>query len=178
MAVVDASPIIYYSRIGELYWLVGIYRSLKTTEAIFRETVDDARELNKPGVSAIEMAFSKGWISISELSDDEQDSARDIAISEGIELEDAELIALAIRENDIAVTNDRLLRLVALAHSLKAHWATTPILIACRENTLTISQAKSMINRLVEAGLRVKPQTLVAIYTVIESAKGDTAIHI
>ncbi len=35
------------------------------------------------------MAFSKGWISISELSDDEQDSARDMAISEGIELEDA-----------------------------------------------------------------------------------------
>ncbi|NOR78694.1 MAG: hypothetical protein GQ523_09840, partial [Methanophagales archaeon] len=58
---------------------VGFYRSLKTTGAIVRETVDDARELNKPGVSAIEMALSKGWISVSELSDDEKDSARNIA---------------------------------------------------------------------------------------------------
>lgn len=48
MAVLDASPIIYYSRIGELYWLLGFYRSLRTTGAIVRETVDDARELNKP----------------------------------------------------------------------------------------------------------------------------------
>ncbi|MCK4736742.1 MAG: hypothetical protein KAT65_30080 [Methanophagales archaeon] len=171
MAVLDASPIIYYSRIGELYWLVGIYRSLKTTGAIVRETVDDARELNKPGVSAIEMAFSKGWISVSELSDDEKDSARNMAKSEGIEPEDAELIVLAIRKNDIMVTNDKMLRLVALAHGLNVHWATTPILIACKENKLTIAQAKSMINRLVDAGLRVKPQTLVAIYTVIESSK-------
>lgn len=171
MAVLDASPIIYYSRIGELYWLVGIYRSLKTTGAIVRETVDDARELNKPGVSAIEMAFSKGWISVSELSDDEKDSARNMAKSEGIEPEDAELIVLAIRKNDIMVTNDKMLRLVALAQGLNVHWATTPILIACKENKLTIAQAKSMINRLVDAGLRVKPQTLVAIYTVIESSK-------
>lgn len=156
---------------GSCIGLVGVYHSLKTTEAIFRETVDDARELNKPGVSAIEMAFSKGWISVSELSDDEKDSAREIAISEGIEPEDAELIALAIRENDIVITNDRLLRLVAHAHGLKVHWATTPILIACKENKLTIAQAKSMINRLVDGGLRVKPQTLVAIYTVIESSK-------
>lgn len=171
MAVLDASPIIYYSRIGELYWLVGIYRSLKTTGAIVRETVDDARELNKPEVSAIEMAFSKGWISVSELSDDEKDSARNMAKSEGIEPEDAELIVLAIRKNDIMVTNDKMLRLVALAQGLNVHWATTPFLIACKENKLTIAQAKSMINRLVDAGLRVKPQTLVAIYTVIESSK-------
>jgi predicted nucleic acid-binding protein len=171
MVVLDASPIIYYSRIGELYWLVGFYRSLKTAEAIVRETVDDARELNKPGVSAIEMALSKGWISVSELSDDEKDSAGNIAKSEGIEPEDAELIVLAIRENDILVTNDKMLRLVALAHRLKVHWATTPILVACRENKLTISQAKSMINRLVDTGLRVKPQTLVVIYTVIESTE-------
>ena len=77
-----------------------------------------------------------------------------------------------MRENDIVVTNDKMLRLVALAQGLKVHWATTPILIACRADKLTISQAKSMINRLVDAGLRVKPQTLVAIYTVIESTKG------
>ncbi|MFV9676440.1 MAG: hypothetical protein ACNYVW_02135 [Methanosarcinales archaeon] len=55
-----------------------------------------------------------------------------------------------------------MLKLVAQAYGLKVHWATTPILIACRENKLTIAQAKSMINRLVDAGLRVKPQTLVA----------------
>jgi len=34
MAVVDASPIIYYSRIGELYWLLAFYRALKTTGAV------------------------------------------------------------------------------------------------------------------------------------------------
>ncbi len=50
MAVLDASPIIYYSRIGELRWLLDFYRALKTTGAIVRETVDDARVLNKPGV--------------------------------------------------------------------------------------------------------------------------------
>jgi len=116
MVVVDASPIIYYSRIGELYWLLGFYRSLKTTGTIVRETVDDARELNKPGVSAIEMALSKGWISVSELSDDEKYSARNIARSEGIEPEDAELIVLAIRENDIVITNNKIMR-----HCLKMH---------------------------------------------------------
>ena len=108
MAVLDASPIIYYSRIGELYWLLGFYRSLKTTGSIVRETVDDARELNKPGVSAIEMALSKGWISVSYLSDDEKDFARNIAESEGIEPEDAEIIVLAMKENDVVVTNDRM----------------------------------------------------------------------
>ena len=169
MAVLDASPIIYYSRIGELHWLLGFYQSLKTTRAIVRETVDDARELNKPGVSAIEAVLSRGCISVSELSDDEKDSAGNIAESEGIEPEDAGVIVLAMRENDIVVTNDRMLRLVALAHGLEVNWATTPIIIGCREGRISIEQAKSMINRLVSAGLRVKPQTLVAIYTVIES---------
>jgi len=64
---------------------------------------------NKPGVSAIEMALSKGWISVSYLSDDEKDFARNIAESEGIEPEDAEIIVLAMKENDIVVTNDRML---------------------------------------------------------------------
>ncbi len=171
MALLDASPIIYYSRIGELRWLLVFYHSLKTAGAVVRETVDDARELNKPGVSAIEMSLSKGWIAVSELSDDEKESASKIAKLEGVEPEDAELIVLAKRENEILVTNDKILRLVAQAYGVKVHWATTPILIACRENKLTIAQAKSMINRLVDAGLRIKPQTLVAIYTVIERTK-------
>ncbi len=162
MAVLDASPIINYSRIGELRWLLDFYRALKTTGAIVRETVDGARVLNKPGVSAIETALSRGWVSVSELSDDEKDSSINITKSEGIEHADAELIVLALRENEILVTNDKMLKLVAQAYGLNVHWATTPILIACRENKLTIAQAKSMINRLVDAGLRVKPQTLVA----------------
>ncbi|MBC8520584.1 MAG: hypothetical protein H8D26_01115, partial [Methanomicrobia archaeon] len=124
MALVDASPIIYYSRIGELRWLLDFYRALKTTGAVVRETVDDAKELNKPGVSAIEMSLSKGWIAVAELSDDEKESASKIAKSEGIEPEDAELIVLAIRENEILVTNDKMVRLVAQAYGLRVHWAT------------------------------------------------------
>ena len=119
MAVLDASPIIYYGRIGELRWLLDFYRSLKTTGAVVRETVDDARELNKPGVSAIEMSLAKGWIAVSELSNVEKESASKIAKSEGIEPEDAELIVLTIRENEIMVTNDKMLKLVAHAYGLK-----------------------------------------------------------
>jgi hypothetical protein len=63
---------------------------------------------NKPGVSAIEMALSKGWISVSDLSDGEKDFARNIAESEGIEPEDAEIIVVAMKENNIVVTNDRM----------------------------------------------------------------------
>jgi predicted nucleic acid-binding protein len=173
MAVLDASPIIYYSRIGRLGWLKGYYGDLRTTRSIVKEMVDDARELKKPGVSAIEDAIEKGEIGIIELSEEETEEASRVASTEGIEPGDAELLLAAQKEGDLLVTNDRILRTIARTRSVRVHWATTPVLKSARKGELLIKDAKAIINDLVKAGLRLKPRTLVAIYEVLEGMEEE-----
>jgi predicted nucleic acid-binding protein len=168
MAILDASPIIYYSRIGRLGWLKGYYGILNTTPSIIKETVDDARDLKKPGVSAIERFITEGEIGIIELSAREAKAAKGICLSEGIEPGDAELILAAEKKGDVLVTNDRILRTIARTRGIQAHWAVTPVLKSARDGEMPIGEAKVVIRDLVKAGLRLKPQTLVAIYEALE----------
>jgi predicted nucleic acid-binding protein len=168
MAVLDASPIIYYSRIGRLAWLKGFYGVINTTPSVIREIVDDAREVKKPGVSAIENSITRGEIGIIKLPGEEKEEARKISILEGIEREDAELLVVARKEREILVTNDKILRTIARMEGVRVHWAVTPVLKSSKDGKSSIGEAKTIIKELVKAGLRLKPETLVTIYEVLE----------
>lgn len=169
MAVLDASPIIYYGRIGRLRWLREFYGKLVTTPSVVRETVDEAKVLGKPGVSTIEEAFREGVLQVHSLAGEENDLASRVAESERIEIEDAQLIVLTRKLRDILVTNDKKLILVAKAHGVKTHWAVTPVILSVKRGKLNKKEAKDVIGSLVEAGLRIKSETLISIYRIIEN---------
>lgn len=168
MAVLDASSIIYFGRIGKLSWLREFYGKLVTTSSVIRETVDEAKVLGKPGVSVIEEAFRKGVIHVESLTREEEDLAGKIAKLEKIEVEDAQLIVLARRLGDVLVTNDKKLILVARAHGVETHWAVTPIILLVKRGELDRREAKNIISSLVEVGLRIKPDTLILLYRITE----------
>jgi len=107
MAVLGASLIIYFGRIGKLSWLREFYGVLVTTPSVARETVDEAKVLGKLGVSVIEEAFQEGVIHVYSLTGEEEDLAGKIAKLEKIEVEDAQLIFLAGKLGDVLVTNDK-----------------------------------------------------------------------
>lgn len=168
MAVLDASLIIYYSRIGRLAWLKDFYGVLRTTPSVIKEIVDDANEVKKPGVSSIENSITSGEIGIVELPKKEEREAKKISISEGIELEDAELLMAARKEGDVLITNDKILRTIAMSIGIQVHWATAAVLRSARNKKISIGEAKTIIKGLVKARLRLKPETLVAMYEVLE----------
>lgn len=169
MAVLDASLIIYYGRIGKLPWLVGFYGELITTRSVIGEVVDEAKRLRKAGVSAVEDALRSGMLKVDEMRPSERDEARRIADLEGIEVEDAELIVVAKKKVNVLVTNDKRLRLSAVGLGVRAHWATTPVLLAVRRRLIGRTEARAMVDGLIDAGLRIKPETLSTIYRMIEA---------
>lgn len=132
MAVLGASLIIYFGRIGKLSWLREFYGVLVTTPSVARETVDEAKVLGKLGVSVIEEAFQEGVIHVYSLTGEEEDLAGKIAKLEKIEVEDAQLIFLAGKLGDVLVTNDKKLILVARAHGVRTHWAVTPVILSVK----------------------------------------------
>lgn len=168
MAVLDSSPIIYFGRIGKLSWLREFYDELVTTPSVVRETVDEARVLGKPGVSVIEETFQEGVIHMRSLTGEEEYLASKIAKLEKIEVEDAQLIVFTRRLGDVLVTNDRKLILVARAHGVRTHWAVTPVILSVKRGELDKKRARNIIVSLVEAGLRIRSETLISIYRIIE----------
>ena len=101
MAVLDASPIIYYGRIGRLRWLREFYGKLVTTPSVVRETVDEAKVLGKPGVSVIEEAFRERVLQVHGLAEEENDLASRVAELEKIEIEDYEDVIKRFSEIEV-----------------------------------------------------------------------------
>ena len=158
MVVVDSSIIIHLNRINKLPLLREYFKRIKITQNIYNEIM-----IGK-GSSEIEKAC-KNWILIVEHSTEKGDKVSEL---EGIEKADASIILLSEAENDILLSNDYALIMVARSKGIKCWWLTTFILNCIKKKIITKKEAGRILLDLVESGMRLDNAVYAAILKEIE----------
>jgi len=168
VVVCDSGPLIYLSRVGQIQLLRKLFSSVLIPSSVYRETVQEAKALRKPGASAIEEAINDGWIRIIDISASEMGSVKKLAQDESLEVEDAEVIFLAKKHSTSLVTNDKWLARIAFSLGIDALWTTTLILLAVQKKALSKDQGREVLRRLVLSGLHLRTDVYEAILSALE----------
>jgi len=168
VVVCDSGPLIYLSRVGQVQLLRKLFSSVLIPTSVYRETVQEAKALRKPGTSAIEKAITDGWIQVIDISSSEMDLVKKLAENESIEVEDAEVIFLAKKHSTSLVTNDKWLAKIAVSLEIDAFWTTTLILLAVKKKALSKSQGREILRKLVLSGLHLRTDVYEAILSALE----------
>ena len=168
MVVCDSGPLIYLSRVGQIQLLRKLFACVLIHPSAYRETVQEAKALRKPGVSIIEKAINDGWIQVTDTNPSEMDLVKKLAENESIEVEDAELIFLAEKHSTSLVTNDKWLIKIAASFGINAFWTTTLILSAIKKKIISKNQGRKILRRLVLSGLHLRTDVYEAILTALE----------
>jgi len=156
MVVLDSSALIHLAQADGL-WLIGeVYEETRTTEGVFRETVEEGGG-RKPGASEISGVLEGCPVH------KEDDSAADIAKTEGVSETDAALILLALEKDEILLTNDKALVGVARAKGVEPDWVTTFLLRAAKQEVMSSEEAKEILYELVNSGMNLSP----SVYTKV-----------
>ena len=168
MVICDSGPLIYLSRVGQVQLLRKLFGSVFISASVYRETVEQAKALRKPGTSAIEKAINDGWIQIIDIRPSEMDLVKKLAENESIEAEDAEVIFLAKKHSTSLVTNDKWLVKIAVSLGINAFWTTTLILLAVKKKTISKTQGRKILRKLVLSGLHLRTDVYEAILSALE----------
>lgn len=168
MSVCDSGPLIYLARTGQIGLLRRLFDSVAIPASVYRETVEEARSLKKPGVLAIEDAVKEGWIEVVRFSSSDMESIRRLSERESIQIEDAEVLFLAKRRSTKLVTNDKWLMKVARTLRIEAIWTTTLILLAVKKKVLNRSEGRDLLRQFSLSGLYLRSDAYEGILEALE----------
>ena len=160
MVVVDSSALIHLAQAGGLWLIYEVYAEPRTTGGVREETVGGGTEDGegwKPGASEI-----RSFLEDCSVHEDD-DTAAEVAETEGISETDAALVLLAAEKGEILLTNDKALVGVARAKGVETDWVTTLLLRATKNGTVEAEDAKEMLYELVTSGMNLSP----SVYTKV-----------
>jgi len=167
VVVCDSGPLIYLSRIGQIQLLRKLFGSVLIPVSVYRETVQEAKAMRKPGVSTVEKAINDGWMQVIDVSASEMELVKKLAENESIEVEDAEVIFLAKKHSTSLVTNDKWLVKIAVSLGINSFWTTTLILLAVKKKVLSKNQGRKVLRKLVLSGLHLRTDVYEAILSAL-----------
>lgn len=168
MCTCDSGPLIYLSRIGQIELLRKLFNSIAIPTSVYREIVEEAKTLKKPGISVIENAVKEGWIKVVQLPAPEIELIKKLAENESIPLEDAEVLYLAKKRATKLVTNDKWLVKIARSLGIETIWTTTLILLAVKKKILNKNKGRDTLRKLILAGLHVRADVYDGILSTLE----------
>jgi len=160
MVVVDSSVLISLSRIGKLNLLKRYFQEIKITQEIYDEV-----EAGEIGSSEVEDACSE-WITINKPKNTA--SIYKISKLEKIEKADASVILLAQENNEILISNDYALVMVARSKSVECWWITTFLLNCLNKKIITKDETKQILFELIKRGMRLSNLVYTEILKEIE----------
>ncbi|KXB02238.1 hypothetical protein AKJ44_01040 [candidate division MSBL1 archaeon SCGC-AAA261F17] len=166
MVVCDSAPLIHLSRVNKLGLLKDLFGEVEIPPSIYREVVEEARELGKPGVSTIEGAIDDGWLKVTKIRG--RKKIKKLAESEKIQIEDAEVLYLAKDLATSLVTSDGWLIKIAKGIGVETLWTTTLVLLSIKEGKMSKKEGKNLLRELVTSGLYIKPDVYAMLLQAID----------
>ncbi len=96
MIVADASVLIALAKMRRLDLLHSLYGDVLIGPQVKAETVDAGKRISASGVARIEKALDDGWLQVARLSSKEKRAAYSIVSKGGLDVGEAESLALAL----------------------------------------------------------------------------------
>jgi len=133
------------------------------------EVVDRGKEKRYSDAYVIEEAFNDGWITVGNLTKDNEKRASVLTEATGIDLGEAEAILLTRQKAEETILMDQAhARTVARQFGLKPRGTLYLILVSTRRGMLSKEDAKEDLSRLVEANFRINTKVYDAVSKIID----------
>jgi len=169
LVVSNATPLIYLAKIGRIQILKNIFQSIQVPDEVKIEVVDRGKEKKYPDAYVIEEAFNDGWITVGNLTKDNEKRASVLTEATGIDLGEAEAILLTRQKAEETILMDQAhARTVARQFGLKPRGTLYLILVSTRRGMLSKEDAKEDLSRLVEANFRINTKVYDAVSKIID----------
>ena len=110
MIVADASVLIALAKMRRLDLLHSLYGDVLIGPQVKAETVDAGKRISASGVARIEKALDDGWLQVARLSSKEKRAAYSIVSKGGLDVGEAESLALASSCKLMVILDDRAAR--------------------------------------------------------------------
>jgi len=169
LVVSNATPLIYLAKICRIQILKNIFQSIQVPNEVNIEVVDRGKEKRYPDAYVIEEAFNDGWITVGNLTKDNEKRASVLTEATGIDLGEAEAILLTRQKAEETILMDQAhARTVARQFGLKPRGTLYLILVSTRRGMLSKEDAKEDLSRLVEANFRINTKVYDAVSKIID----------
>jgi len=164
--IADASILIHLSRIGRFHLLKNVYNQINITSSVFGEVVEKGWGL--AGSIETERAVHESWIKVLDVID--KWKAREMAVTHGIHLANAETVQLAREvKASILLANEEEVRDLATEFGLEVRGCLGLLAEATRRELISVEEAKQDAKRLIDEGYRVSEEVLKEFYTMLGS---------
>ncbi len=169
--ILNATPLIYLTKIGLAKKLRFVTYQLVTTEAVYREVVEEGLRKGASEAQELKDLFKAGVITIKKADEhkDDNDVLQGLKGS-GIHLGEESVISLALELQSVVVMDDQRARQVAKILGVKVTGTLHLILHMVGQNLLTRNDAKRAIGMMVDEGWRCGASHYSAILKLIDSA--------
>jgi len=156
LVVSDATPLIYLAKIGRIQLLKSIFQRIQVPNEVKVEVVERGKEKKYPDAYVIEEAFNDGWITLGNLTRNNEKKASILIEAAGIDLGEAEAILLTRQKAEETILMDQAhARTVARQFGLKPRGTLYLIAVSARRGILSKEDAKEDLSRLVEANFHL-----------------------
>jgi len=162
--VLDATPVIHFSKIGRLNLILDICNAFVTKE-VYNETV--VRGENFPESVAIKESVESGSLKVYEVKTENRVKA--LLKYPEIHKGEAETIVAAEELGGTAIMDDKEARVIAKIYNVNTASGCLFLLFRLfKLRKMDANEAKSVLEGLINSGLRLDPETLLEAYRKIE----------
>ena len=166
--VLDATPLIYLGKTGKIDLLDAF--DVVVPEPVYQEVVSRGLEEGHPDARRVELGFDFGILNRVSVGD--LDTFVRLRNNPRLSVGDAAVLAVAIEHDRVAVADDRYIRDVAGVEGIETKGMAWLVLHALREGAMSKSDAREMIDDLVDAGWYCSTDVYARIIRRIEEIGG------
>lgn len=164
--IFNATPLIYLVKVGLAARLNLIPYRLVTTEAVYREVVEEGVRKGVSEVQELNRLFKAGVIGIEKADDTTLRRLKGSGIHGGEE----SVISLALKLQSMVVMDDQRARQIAKTLGVKVTGTPHIVLHMVKQKILTKDEAKKVVDMMVEEGWRCGPNHYSDILRLIDEA--------
>jgi uncharacterized protein len=167
--IVNASPLIILGKTGRIALLKDVYHTVAIAQAVFDEVVVRGKGMKDAAVIASHI--NSAAITVRQLMPEFKSEARNLALTHGIDIGEAETIALALQEKQKEVVIDeRDAREAAKAAGIRPVGTLGILLRAHKKGILTREEAKRIVREMQASRYRLSAQVLLEFWDLLDKA--------
>ena len=181
-AVIDASPLIYFARLGRLALIAQVVGEVGVCPAVYHEAVVAGRQRGHPDATRIAQALQGGDLRVVTLDAPEQQLANQLLGDPRLGPGECETIACAQHRGIVAILRDRKARQVAAGQGVRTLKSTDLLFLGLLRGRLTLADFKQDLRRLaqitgIDAATLIETELLAdeiaALVAQVKGAKQD-----